>query len=246
MVDPVIAPAAPPPPRRSILSQGCLAVIGALALMLLAAGGAFWAATKWIGGAVSPDPVTIASASVQGLREQNRLSAFAARYVAVVTSTQSRLGLSAQRTLIMPGMVRYEVDLGQLQQRDVKWDADAKLLSIKLPPLDVVGPQVDLTAIREYDAGGLLLSMTDAGQRLDQANRRAGQAELVRQARESVPMRLARDATRRAVERSFAMPLRAAGLDARVEVWFPDERPGIGIERWDVTRSIDQVLGNRH
>ena len=242
MVDPVISPV---PQSGGGLGRGCLATIGVLALMALAAGGAFWAATRWVGDTLDPDPVTIASSSVQGLREQNRLSAFAARYVAVVTSTQSRLGLSAQRTLIMPGMVRYEVDLGKLEQRDVKWDASTRRLSIKLPPMEIVGPQVDLTAIREYDAGGLLLSMTDAGDRLDQANRRAGQNELVRQAREAVPMRLAKDATRRAVERSFAMPLRAAGLDATVEVWFPDERPGAGIERWDVTRSVEDVLANR-
>jgi hypothetical protein len=40
---------------------------------------------------------TVASASLQGLREQNRLSAFAANYAAVVTSEQRRFGLSAKR-----------------------------------------------------------------------------------------------------------------------------------------------------
>ncbi|TFI58685.1 hypothetical protein E2493_08600 [Sphingomonas parva] len=40
-----------------------------------------------------------------------------------------------------------------------------------------------------------------------------------------VPMRLARDAARRAIERSFAMPLKAAGKDANVAVRFLD-RPG--------------------
>ncbi len=69
----------------------------------------------WFGG--GPDPETIAAASLESMREQNRLTPFAARYVAVVTSTQSRFGLTAQKTLIMPGMVRYEVDLGKLQQR---------------------------------------------------------------------------------------------------------------------------------
>src|SRR3546814_3258102 len=72
-----------------------------------------WAAQSYVGKKLSPDPVTIANSSLQGLQEQNRLSAFAARYVAVVTSTQSRLGLTAEKTMIMPGMVRYEVDLGK-------------------------------------------------------------------------------------------------------------------------------------
>ena len=246
MVDPVVTPVpAPAPLAPRPRGYGCFAVIGVLAMMALAAAGAFWLATRWVNKTLDPDPVTIATASLQGIREQNRLSAFTARYVAVVTSKQERLGLSAQKTLIMPGMVRYEVDLGKLEQRDVKWDAERRTLSVKLPPVELVGPQVDLTQIREYDAGGLLLRVSDAGARLDQANRAAGQRELVRQAREPVPMRLAKDATRRAVERSFAMPLRAAGLDANVEVWFPDERSSTDRELWDVTRSIDEVLANR-
>lgn len=226
--------------------QGCLAAVGALALTALAAAGAFWLATRWIDRTFDPDPVTVASASLEGLREQNRLSAFVARYVAVVTSRRAQLGLSTEKTLIMPGLVRYEVDLARLTQGDVKWDGAARKLSVKLPPLDVVGPQVDLNLIREYGGDGILARVTDVNSRLDAANRRAGQVELLRQARERVPMDLARDATRRAVERSFAMPLKAVGVDATVEAWFPDERPGIGFERWDTSKSIAEVLANRH
>ncbi len=236
MADDIVTPAV----RRS-----WLAAIGALALMALAAAGAFWIATRWVQRTVDPDPVTVASASLAGLREQNRLSAFIARYVAVVTSRRSQLGLTSEKTMILPGLVRYEVDLARLGQRDVKWDSASRTLSIKLPPIEVVGPQVDLNLIRDYGGDGLLARVTDADARLDAANRRAGQIELLRQAREKLPMDLARDATRRAVERSFAMPLRAVGVDARVEAWFPDERPGIGRERWDTSKSVDEVLGAR-
>nr|WP_269141246.1 DUF4230 domain-containing protein [Sphingomonas sp. IC-56] len=192
-----------------------------------------------------PDPVTVAQASLQGLREQNRLSTFAARYVAVVTSKQSRLGMSAQKTLIMPGMVRYEIDMAKLEQKNVQWDANAKRLTVTLPPVEIVGPEIDLNAMREYDAGGLLMRFTDVEDRLDAANRKAGQAELVRQAREATPMKLAKDATRRAVERSFTMPLEAAGIDASVQVLFPDERTDTRRERWDSSRSPAEVVGNR-
>ncbi len=217
----------------------------ALVLLGLFIAGLFWAAGYAIEKKLSgPDPVTIASASLQGLREQNRLSAFAARFVSVTTSKQSQFGLSAQKTLIMPGMVRYEVDLAKLQQKDVKWDAGSKTLLVTLPPVEVYGPLVDLTQIKEYGEGGLLSSFTDSDARLQDANRRAGQAELVRQAHEAMPMNLARDATRRAVERSFAMPLNAAGLQATVKVRFADEPKNDG-ERWDASRSLEEVLGNR-
>jgi hypothetical protein len=194
---------------------------------------------------VNPAPETIVSASLQGLREQNRLSAFVASYVAVVTSTQSRFGLEAKKTLILPGLVRYEVDLARLRPQDVSWDGNAKQLSVVLPPIEVVGPQIDLTRIREYDGGGLLMKLTDARTVLDQSNRRAGQAELLRQARAPVPVGLAKDATRRAVERSFALPLRAAGLDATVRVRFPDEPafPAVDTQPMDRSRSLDAVYG---
>ena len=122
---------------------------GALALIALFIAGGFWALGYYVSGKVrGPDPVTIASASLQGLKEQNRLSAFAARFVAVTTSTQSQFGLSAKKTLIMPGMVRYEVDLAKLRQKDVTWDAATRTLGVVLPPIEASPPQIDLTQMR--------------------------------------------------------------------------------------------------
>lgn len=225
--------------------NGWLKFLAALLAFVLVLGAGLWLAGDYLRSRIlAPDPVTVATASLQGLREQNRLSTFAARYVAVVTSTQSRLGLSARKTLIMPGTVRYEVDLARLRQQDLQWDAAGKRLSVTLPPIEVVGPEIDMGAIREYDSGGLLMRFTNVEEQLDAANRKAGQAELVRQAREATPMRLARDATRRAVEQSFALPLRAAGLDARVTVRFPDEARAPE-ERWDESRRPEDVLANK-
>ena len=218
----------------------------ALALIALFIFGVMWGVGAMVSHKLAgPDPVTIASGSLQGLREQNRLSAFAARFVAVSTSTQSQFGLQAKKTLIMPGLVDYRVDLAKLTARDVTWDAGSKTLGVVLPPVEVSQPQIDLTQIREYGEGGILSAITDADAKLEAANRAAAQGELVRQAHESVPMKLARDATRRAVERSFAMPLRAAGLDATVKVRFADEARDSS-EVWDTTKSIAEVLGNKH
>jgi hypothetical protein len=191
-----------------------------------------------------PDPETIAAASLQSMREQSRLTPFAARYVAVVTSSQSRFGLSAQKTLIMPGMVRYEVDLGKLQQRDLRWNDAAKTLTITLPPLEISRPDIDLNELREYSEGGVLMALTNAEDRLDEANRARGQQELIRQARQPLPMRLARDAAKRAVARSFAMPLRAAGIEADVQVRFAEE--GAQEPSYiDRSRRIEDVLKER-
>lgn len=171
-----------------------------------------------------PKPETIATASLESMRAQNRLIAFVARYVSVTSSRTSRFGFSAERTLILPGDVRYELDLSKLQPSDVTWDASSQTLRVKLPEIEIAGPDVDLAAAREYGAGGVLSALTNTEQGLDQANRSAAVQDLRKQASAEVPMRLARQAARAAIERSFAMPLHAAGFDkAKVVVRFPTE-----------------------
>jgi hypothetical protein len=196
---------------------------GALLLVVIVAGGII-AALGWrLKKELNPDPITIATASLQAVREQAVLTPFAARFVAVVTSEQHRFGFSAKRTLIMPGLVRYELDLAALKQGDLRWDSTAHRLTITLPPIRLSDPQVDLAQIQSYGQGGVLTALTDIATQLDDANKSAGKAELVRQAHDILPMRLARDAARRAIERSFAMPLKAAGLEATVTARFPGE-----------------------
>ena len=171
-----------------------------------------------------PRPETIASASLESMRAQNRLIAFVARYVSVTSSKASRFGFSTERTLILPGDVRYELDIAKLQPKDVTWDGSSHTLSVRLPEIEIAGPDVDLGSAREYGEGGVLSALTNADQSLDQANRAAAVADLRKQASAEVPMRLARQAARQAIERSFAMPLIAAGFkDAKVVARFPTE-----------------------
>ena len=188
-----------------------------------------------------PKPETIAAASLQGLREQNKLSAFAARFVAVVTSTQTRFGLSAKKTLIMPGAVQYQVDLSKLTANDVRWNAATKTLTVILPPVQISPPEIDMTAIREYDSGGILMALTSAEASLDIANRAAAQAELTKQAQASVTMKLAIEATRRAVTANFVMPLKAAGIDANVVVRFAGEGNG-NREAVDGSTPVSEIM----
>ena len=172
-----------------------------------------------------PDPKTIASASLESMRAQNRLTVFAARYVSVVSSEQQRLGglVSSERTLILPGDVRYELDLSRLQPGDVTWDGSSHTLKVKLPEIEVAGPDVDINAVKEY-GGGVLSALTNANQQLDQANRDRAVSDLRKQATAKVPMQLARQSGRAAIERSFAMPLIAAGFkDVKVIARVPTE-----------------------
>lgn len=171
-----------------------------------------------------PDPQTIASSSLESMRAQNRLNVFAARYVSVTSSRVSRFGLSAERTLILPGDVRYEVDLSKLRAEDVRWDPRTETLSVRIPEIEIAGPEVDLRSAREYGSGGVLAALTNSEGQLDEANRVRAVADLRKQAQSEVPMRLARDSARQAIERSFALPLKAAGFeDAKVVARFAAE-----------------------
>jgi hypothetical protein len=207
---------------RRLKSLAILAIIVALVLGVLI-GMTTGIVDRIFGG---PNPTTIASASLESMRAQNRLVAFVARYVSVVTSEQQRLGglVSSERTLILPGDVRYELDLSRLQPSDVSWDGSSHTLKVRLPEVEIAGPDVDLNAIREYGGSGVLSALTNANQQLDETNRARAVADLRKQATAEVPMRLARQAARQAVERSFAMPLLAAGFkDVKVVARVPTE-----------------------
>lgn len=201
-------------------------VLGAIAVAVLVALAAVLYMGARLVGSIGggPTPETIATASLESMRAQNRLNVFAARYVSVTHSKTSRFGFGSERTLILPGDVRYELDLAKLRPEDVKWDAGSSTLSVMLPEIEIAGPDVDLAQAREYGAGGVLSALTDSDERLDQANRRAAVADLRKQASAGVPMRLAREAARQAVERSFAMPLQAAGFtNVKVAAKFPTD-----------------------
>ena len=173
-----------------------------------------------------PNPKTIATSSLESMRAQNRLTVFAARYVSVVTSEQQRFGglVSSQRTLILPGDVRYELDLAKLQNGDVTWDGSRKTLTVKIPEIEVAGPDVDINSVKEYGGGGVLSALTNANQQLDAANRQRAVNDLRKQATAAVPMQLARQSARQAIARSFAMPLAAAGFrDVKVVARFPTD-----------------------
>ncbi|GAA3906906.1 hypothetical protein GCM10022276_26750 [Sphingomonas limnosediminicola] len=209
---------------ESRLNKPLVVAMVALALVI----GVLLGTTSGLAGRLfgGPNAKTIATSSLESMRAQNRLVAFVARYVSVTSSEQNRLGglISSERTLVLPGDVRYELDLSKLQEKDVSWDAATHTLRVQLPEVEIAGPDVDLAGAREFGEGGILSTLTNAGEQLDQANRAKAVADLRKQAQAAVPMRLARQAARQAVERSFAMPLAAAGFkDAKVVARFPTE-----------------------
>jgi hypothetical protein len=208
-----------------------------LALALVIGGGIWWAMRQ-----NEPQMGSVIASTLDALQEQNRLLTFTNNSTATVTTTQNRYGLSAKKTLIVKGVMRYEVDMAKLTKDDVRWDAASKTLSVRIPPIEIAPPQIDLNSIQEYGESGILRSLTNVDTALDAANRAKAQAQLVAQAQSPVLMDLARAASKKAVAQNFAVPLKAAGIDAVVTPFFDAERDQAVQERWDLSTPLGEIV----
>jgi len=166
---------------------------------------------------------TIASASLKAAQAEARMSVFAARFVVAISSEERQFGLSARRTMIVPATVRYEIDWRKITPADLKWDPAARALIVEVPAVEISAPAVEMGGIHEYGSDGLLTMLTSAEERLTAANRGAIDAAMRKEASNPILLELARKSGREAVERTFALPLAAAGVPAKVVVRFPGE-----------------------
>lgn len=162
--------------------------------------------------------------SLAALNQGGTVTVFAGRFVAMVPPGPVGADPSdapPKPALIVPGTVRYEIDLKAVKDRDVVWHEGEALLSVKLPPLAVTAPRIDAGETRRHDGGGAWTVLSDGDTVLDEVARATANADLMKQAREAAGP--AREAARALVRRGFAMALRAAAVKAGVEVRFADE-----------------------
>jgi hypothetical protein len=184
--------------------------------------------------AAAANPQAIADAALLALRDQGRVVAYSARYVAVATARDTKLGLTASKTLTLPGTVRYGLDLTRLRRSDLGWDARTRTLTVTLPPLELSGPAVAPAEAQEQSEGGLVMALSGSEKTLDEANRKAAADDLMRQARAPEALAAARAAAMRLVASAFAMPMRAAGVDGSVAVRF------VGADGREVAAFLDR------
>ena len=220
-------------------------VLVAAAILLLLAGIAVGLVLRPSAKAPEADPEKIALATLLSVRDQGRIVPFTATFVASASASESHLGLTARKTLIMPGTVRYGVDLARLRRSSLAWDSATRTLTVTLPPLELSGPRIDLNQVREEKEGSLVMALADSEKALDSKARREAQDDLMRQARAPAPMAMARDSAMRDVARSFAMPLRAAGIEASVAVRFLDPAGREETAWLDRPRRVEEKLRDR-
>lgn len=201
-----------------------LAILGvvALVLALVAAG--------WLAGSsaesrmrlcarigICQQPAEVVGTALVSVQRQQQLVVFSARLVTALTAVDRRsiLGVpvaEARKTLIVPATVRYALDLASMKPADLSFDTATSTLTVKRPPLLILGPEIDIAQSQEYVDGKLLLALTDSEADLDRINREQATGTFLAQAKQPDLMKMAADSANDALQRSFLIPLRAAGM----------------------------------
>jgi hypothetical protein len=149
--------------------------------------------------------------------------------------------LNPCRVFKAPAAVDYFVDTSKLDLSDFRWNAGAKTLLITAPDVRIGSVNIDTSAVLADQTDGMLVPRKAMAE-LQKRSSASALAVARREAEKPANMEAARRNARTALESLFAKPLRAAGVRADVQVRFAGEaRPSS--ERWDMSRSLDEVLG---
>ena len=197
--------------------------------------------------AVSTDDDGVAVARVVAGRlygsSDLRVSHLAGTVQSTASTTRMWGWLRYVRLIKAPYDVDYFVNLGALKPRDFRYDSRRRTLLVEVPDVVVGNPNVDEGRVTLDTTTGFLPPRGAMAELQKMVSAKATTV-VAAKAREPENMRKARENGRAALERLFAGSLDAAGLPVTVTVRFAGEPRTGSSERWDLTRSLEEVLGN--
>jgi hypothetical protein len=184
---------------------------------------------------------------VVALRDnRNRLEVY--RMAGSVTTRRSTTGgpggiLTGQITVKQPWVLSYFVDMGDIGLDDYIWDERTRTLLVRAPSARPDDPNIDES--RQVVAYEGPLITRDMQSRLRTGIAVGARQQAQAEANKPENVAAANEAARKAIARNLAGPLRAAGLgDVTIAVRDPAAGTRTG-ERWDVSRSVADVLEER-
>lgn len=152
--------------------------------------------------------------------------------------------LDSSQVLKAPFTADYFVDVGRLGPGDYRFDTKSRTLIVTAPPVKAENINVDEAHRTLIQTKGLFVTRS-AGEELSQKTSANAEALVTREANRPENIARAREQARRQIASLLRTPIAAAGVgDVQVLVRFPDEG-GTSRERWDVSRSIADVLLQR-
>ena len=191
------------------------------------------------------DGVAVARVIVGTLHasEDLRVSRLSGTVQATAKTSRGWGWLKSERVVKAPYAVDYYVPLGRLSPRDFRYDEGRRVLFVSVPDVVVGAPNVDEANVTLDRTSGAFVSR-DAMAELQKRASGTATRVVAEKAREPENMRKARENGRAALERLYSGALGAAGLPVRVEVRFAGEARAPDGAQWDLTRSLEEVLGN--
>lgn len=162
-------------------------------------------------GIFRTDTSKVLSTTVESLREESKLQVFSFKGLARVQTDRTDFWIfEGRQQLIVPGVINYFIDLSKLTLDNVRYDDAAKLVTVKLPPL-----QLDDIAFQPENAttlnGGLLTFSEEQVEALRKKNYLKARQLLVKQAQGKSYLDTAKRRARENITSYFEIPLRIAG-----------------------------------
>jgi hypothetical protein len=194
---------------------------------------------------VSTDKDGVATAQVVAATLYGRSDLRVSRLSGVVqgTARSSRLWgwLNASQVVKAPFEVSYFVNLSRIGASDFRLSENGRRIEITVPDVTIDRPNVDLARASLNNVEGVFVTrnaMVEMGAKVAASAQRSA-AERANSAENRAK---AREYGREAIARLFTGALRAARVDADVTVRFEGEARPVDGERWDVSRSLEEVL----
>ena len=141
-----------------------------------------------------------------------------------------------------PVTINYLIDLANIRKNDMHFDAKSRRLTVRIPDVSIESPNIDFMRAEVKQKGlwigrgaGIVMQREAIRRIVDRANQRAQDSKNINHARQQAV---------EFVSKLVKSPLEAVGYGpVDVEVIAPWNKQASD-ERWDTTRSLQEVLGN--
>lgn len=219
---------------------------GLVAIALLIGSG--WLLARWQDRQEQKEVAdTTIDTLVVALREnRNRLEVH--RLSGTVTTRREVRGgpadlLKGELTVRQPWAVSYFANMAELGLDDYAWDPATRTLTVRAPAVRPDAPNIDGSRQVVAQDGFIITRSMQNELRANVA--RGARAQAVAEANKPENLAAATNAAREAIARNLQAPLASAGLgNVTVRVRTPADGTSDG-ERWDVSRTIEEVLAER-
>lgn len=172
-------------------------------------------------GVLQVDTSKVLAATVESLRNENKMLVFAYKGTAKVKVQRSKwIVLGGSQELIVPAVVNYYVDLSRLSLANVTFDEKARLVRVKVPPI-VMGDIAFQTEQATTINGGVLTYSQAQVDDLLKRNYASARRAITAQAQGKAFVETARSRAIDNVQSYFEIPLRIVGMpDVKVAATF--------------------------